>query len=1094
MTSHNTRLADQKARDTIVKRLDLNLLVEAGAGSGKTESLVRRMAAGIADGVYEVDGMAAVTFTRKAAAELRGRFQQTLEKRLHKEDDPKRAARIRKALSRLERLFAGTIHAFCAHLLRERPVEARVAPGFTELDELGDLELRTRAWREFLGLERGRGSDVLQRLEDAGVQPKDLDDAFNKVCLFEEVEFPGGTPVMPDPEGAWVALDDFWRQLRSQLPEPIPRDTTCQVQRAARDYIWRSRIARRDRRPAQLVTLLALWEGDLRFVQKWWSDDANQKRVIKATVGQLLDKFRATTAHPFLSQWRHYVYALATILLEGARTHAREIRFRDLTLNYGDLLQSAAQVLRENGEVRRALQRKYCWLFVDEFQDTDPIQAEVIVLLASESDSGSVTGADEHDDDPVDWTNMPLRPGSLFIVGDPKQSIYRFRRADIEIYNQVRQRIESNGGRTVELVTSFRATPELCQWANDVFEYVFPEEPTAEQPAFQGLRPAPDAKNGGKTRSGTGDLKCLRVLSHASTIDRADLPVVDARRIAAFIAAEIAEGRRKPGDFLVLTWKRKNLDAYVRALEDVHVPVEVSGAGAFGDSEEVRRLSELLRALSDPDDEPALIGVLRGPLFGLSDQALFEYRQSGGWFAVTQPPVEVSPDNDDARSVSNALYELHEMYHWTRELPASSAVELILESSGYLALAATTPGAAEAGDLVHAVDRVRRVIEIGGTLAEAAADLVRDIDESEAESLPLEPGRTDVVRVMNLHKVKGLEARVVFLADPCGGWTKEADIRIVRDGDRALGYMPITRGWGWSSQPLGLPANWDDHAATEAVFLDKEEDRLRYVAATRARQLLVISRWEKSSGGNRPWALFNSYLADIPELEVPTSLRDTVKADISHPPSKEAFVAHRKLRAAWLAMARTQSWTTESVTGGRAHGVPVQEDDPARLLRGPATGMEWGELVHKLLEVSLRRGEFDRSYLEQVARWFTVRKPDLQTVVSEAVDAVERVTTSELWKTAMASPERLVEVPFATRDDSGRILHGVIDLLYRSEDGWTIVDHKTDQLPAGGAARLVEPYSDQLRTYEESWRALTGQPVRTGVHAVRAQQTHWVTY
>ena len=128
-------------------------------------------------------------------------------------------------------------------------------------------------------------------------------------------------------------------------------------------------------------------QRDLRFVQKWWSDDAKQKKVIKAAVGQLLDEFRAASVTPFLAQWRQYVYGVATTLLDGARLHARDIRFRDLTLNYGDLLQSAARVLRENREVRRALQRKYRWLFVDEFQDTDPIQAEVIVLLASEHDS-----------------------------------------------------------------------------------------------------------------------------------------------------------------------------------------------------------------------------------------------------------------------------------------------------------------------------------------------------------------------------------------------------------------------------------------------------------------------------------------------------------------------------------------------------------------------------------------------------------------------------------------------------------------------------------------------------------------------------------
>ena len=139
--SSERQLADQLARDHIVSDLDRNLLLEAGTGSGKPHELARRMAAGVATGAYQVEHMAAVTFTRKAAAELRGRFQLAFEDQLGRSaklsDTVDRVARLRGAPSNLERFFAGTIHSFCAHLLRERPVEAGVSPGFTELDEGG---------------------------------------------------------------------------------------------------------------------------------------------------------------------------------------------------------------------------------------------------------------------------------------------------------------------------------------------------------------------------------------------------------------------------------------------------------------------------------------------------------------------------------------------------------------------------------------------------------------------------------------------------------------------------------------------------------------------------------------------------------------------------------------------------------------------------------------------------------------------------------------------------------------------------------------------------------------------------------------------
>ncbi len=242
-------LPDQHARDFIVSNLDVNLLVEAGAGSGKTESLALRMVAGIASGRCRVGEMAAVTFTRKAAAELRGRFQVALERRLSEDPHEEAKARIRLALAGLETLFAGTIHSFCARLLRERPVEAGLAPGFTEADEVDDVELRKAAWRDFLAMERGRDSALLRELSDADVKPADLDHAFGTVCTFEEVTFPPGDAPLPDMAPAWKALEQLVGGLEGRLQCPIEDDTTCKVQQRLRECQPRLLVARRERPP-----------------------------------------------------------------------------------------------------------------------------------------------------------------------------------------------------------------------------------------------------------------------------------------------------------------------------------------------------------------------------------------------------------------------------------------------------------------------------------------------------------------------------------------------------------------------------------------------------------------------------------------------------------------------------------------------------------------------------------------------------------------------------------------------------------------------------------------------------------------------------
>jgi ATP-dependent helicase/nuclease subunit A len=251
--SNASTLNDQRTRDRIVSELDKNLLVEAGAGSGKTHMMAARMAAGVASGAYAIEKMAAVTFTRKAAAELRGRFQLALESALAGTSDVSRANRLRSALSNLERFFAGTIHSFCAHLLRERPVEAGVSPGFTELEEAQDTLLRRQSWRDFRIQAKGAGDPLILELLDAGIRASDLDRAFDKVCLYEEVSFPPGEASCPEALVPWSALETFWAALVRKLPHTIPEETTCRTQQVARRFFGQVKVvAGRRGRPAAL--------------------------------------------------------------------------------------------------------------------------------------------------------------------------------------------------------------------------------------------------------------------------------------------------------------------------------------------------------------------------------------------------------------------------------------------------------------------------------------------------------------------------------------------------------------------------------------------------------------------------------------------------------------------------------------------------------------------------------------------------------------------------------------------------------------------------------------------------------------------------
>jgi len=457
--------------------------------------------------------------------------------------------------------------------------------------------------------------------------------------------------------------------------------------------------------------------------------------------------------------------------------------------------------------------------------------------------------------------------------------------------------------------------------------------------------------------------------------------------------------------------------------------------------------------------------------------------------------------------VPDALRGLRAMYRWTHTLPAPAAVERALEATGVLAMAvAAAPGGIEGGNLLHAVDRVRRVTEEGGTLADAVAALEEDIESSDVESVPLEPGRRNVVRLMNLHKAKGLEAAVVFLADPLGGVEERADIRVVRDGPRAEGYLRVTRPRGeWGKELIALPERWDEHEAAELDYVRAEERRLLYVAATRAGDLLVVSRWDKAGGrGTRPWEPLAPYLRDAPVLAVPeaVALPPGRPADLG--PGARSQAAEQ--RAETLTAASAPSWRVESVTAtARRAGPALRAALPTQASEAADRGAAWGRLIHAMLEAAMRGGDgFDEAALARLAVFLVADEPVLRASVPEAVQMVRAITQSDVWRRARAAPERHVEVPFAVQvpteelRDAGpdappvTVLQGVVDLAYRVDGAWELVDYKTDVI-AGDLGLWVEHYAPQVRLYARHWAAITGEPVaRAGLFFIRPNRLVWL--
>jgi ATP-dependent helicase/nuclease subunit A len=1048
---------DQKERDRILRELDTTMLVEAAAGTGKTTSLVGRMTALVADGKCSADTIAAVTFTRKAAAELRGRFTAALEERA-REAKGKEGERLA-AAARAERCFIGTIHSFCARLLRERPVEAGVDVSFADLDDDADLVLREEAWEEFVdGLFAAEVPDpILEELGALGLEIGQLRESFLLFADYPDVEeWPAGDGVPGDPKALRKALDDYLGRMR-YLSESFPDDKGTDKLMGRYEQIERTARYRDLSQAPTLMEILELFDVSHGATQKYWPGGKEQG----GEEARRWSTFRATVAAPALARWREMRYGVMISALQAAVTVYDRMRGERGSLNYQDLLMKAARLLRESPSVRAYFRRRFTHLLVDEFQDTDPIQAEVILCLTAD------------DVQEKDWRRCRPVPGSLFVVGDPKQSIYRFRRADIVTYDKVKEIIDGTGGAIVRLKTNFRTTPSLIEWGNGIFDKeVFKDD--GYSPKAQRLLPGKG--EGGAPLAG---LRVITVPEEASTTDAAAR--YDADFIARTIRAALDEKGAEPEDFLVVTWKKARLHVYADALQKLGVPHRVTGGSAWGQVGELGLLAKCLRALVEPENPVALAGVLRGELFGIDDAELYAFRRAGGRLSFSTAVPSEGLGAETAVRFEDAFGRLRRCARYLRVMSPTAALERTAAEMGLILRALlATGGDGRAGTISKAFAVLRKAQRDLHSAAELAGYLEEMIaEEREFDGLPARAAGDNLVRVMNLHKVKGLEAPVVFLADPGGKTRQDPSIHVDRTGGLTRGYLTVLEKSGqWSSKTLAQPPGWEIFKEEEARFDSAEKARLLYVAATRAGAMLSITQRVKGNSYN-PWQFFQGLPADVEELEDP--------GPREAPSAGETTVGEEEVRGAREAIAeRWKRCRTLTFAMSGARDVAVSAAELHRRPGGTGEhGTEWGTVVHFLLETAMREPERDLADLARAALEEQGLSAGLSPVALETVAAVR---SAEIWKRACAADKKLVEVPFeivleaddpllAGRERVPTLLRGVLDLVFREGGGWVIADWKTDAVEAGRRDTLVGHYRGQAELYASLWARITGERV-----------------
>jgi ATP-dependent helicase/nuclease subunit A len=1112
-------VSDSDARRRIQTSLDESLIVEASAGTGKTTELVNRIVAVLASGRARIENIAAVTFTNKAAGEMKLRLRQELDDQRQKEEGARKTA-LEDALERLEEASIGTIHSFCGQILRERPVEAKVDPGFEELNEPEAARLYQKAFRAWLERRLDEDSPGLRR-------------AFARLAWRDSWD---DSPAIDQLQReGWKLVE--WRDY----PAPWRREPFSRAEEIDTLVRMVNELAALSSHPRRVTDFLYLALAPARTLAGWMEKsglrdyDALESLLLK--LGRDLGKERRKGSGEYgggvsrevllsqrdeLVQWidEFRVRAdadLAALLrqeMTGLLDEYRERKHRLGKLDFVDLLCCVRDLLKGQLDVRQYLQDRFSHLFIDEFQDTDPLQVEILMLLCSDDPAHS------------DWHKIRPKPGKLFVVGDPKQSIYKFRRADLVLYRRVRDALESCGVGFVSLTQSFRSVSNIQQFVNAAFETEMSGDVAdghAEWAPLEQYRPAME------------DRPSLIVLPvprpYKKLIGKEAIRQSLPDAIAAFIAWLLDQKRweYEARDIAVLFRYRshRRIDLtrqYALALEARGVPHLLAGSKSFHRREEVETLRAALTVVEWPDDELSVFATLKGSLFAIPDETLFLYRHRHGRLYPSHNAASEFP------IVDQALKLLAELHRQRNHRPFAATVNDLLEATRAHAGFLLRPGGQQILANVARVAELARQFEMTGGISFRGfvEELTAQAEKEEGAEAPVLEEDSDGVRLMTVHGAKGLEFKVVILADLPAGLSRNQPDQYV---DPKLGLSAI--------RLLGC-APWElrEHAGEEAARERAEGIRVAYVAATRARDILVVpavgdepfppdgwltplhkavyptrANWRRSRTAPHCPSFGGSSVVERP-AEYDRDEDFSVKPGLVQPeagshevvwwdPSKlklgeelsqtlwQSEVLERLLRDdGGSSLGAYTAWKTEREQALRTGARPevdvflasqAADAPPAPIpveyssaLAAPRTvrGKRFGTLVHAVL----RDTPLDAD-AAAIGRFAELNARVLGAPAEEteaARTAVEDALAHPVLARARAAERCHREYPVTLRLGENRLVEGVIDLAFVENGEWVVVDFKTDADAPGRRAR----YERQLRWYAYALAELTGQPAR----------------
>jgi ATP-dependent exoDNAse (exonuclease V) beta subunit len=1085
---------DQAARQRITEDLDTTLFVEAGAGSGKTSALVDRVLALVTSGRVELRRIAAITFTEKAGAELRDRIRSALEKAAEADPAGEVGVRCRLALEQLDGAAIGTLHAFAQRLLTEHPVEAGLPPRVEVLDEVSSsvaFETRWSSFRDQLLADPALERSVLLLLA-AGVKPtalQSLAQAFDDNWDLVQERVPAHAP---EPPPVHHLVEVALSAIRAICAEPC-RDPDDKL-RLRLDEIA-ERMRELEATPDELDLLEAIGQQANPKLpsfkvggtgkQRSWDCDLTEFKVRVREAGEGLAAVGAEVANACAHRLGS---AIRAFTLQSARARQSEGQ-----LEFHDLLVLARALLRDPDHgpaVRSSLHERYDRLLLDEFQDTDPIQIELAVRIAA-ADPGSTPAGTAR------WDEVDVAPGHLFVVGDPKQSIYRFRRADIATFLRAAARFGTEGGGVVELTANFRTVEPIIGWVNRTFAALMGE---SDDVAIDNSQP--DYLPLVATRAAAGAGPALSILGrqeHPKGTRADEIRTAEASDVAATITRVIDEGwdvsddeggwrPARLGDITVLVPARTSLPFLEEAFDEAGIAFRAETSSLVYASRAVRDLLMVLRAVDDPTNTLHIVSALRTPLLACGDDDLFRFKweRRGRWNYTADQPDTV-PLDDPVRAALAYLRSLYDERTW---LAPSELLGRITQDRRALEL-----GFAEGRPrdvwrrLRFVTDQARAWSEAtGGNLRQYLHWVTAQTAEGArvAESI-LPESDDDAVRILTIHGAKGLEFPITIVSGmSTAPSNRSAPAEVVfpdsgnPDAD-TVGYK------------FGSKVTTDEYV--EWAPIDEqmglhERIRLLYVACTRARDHLIMSVHRKvRANPPKPSARTNAELLldgmgdlvdDLPDAAVSG---DALRAVVVEPPAPPAPFAEWEAERAEALRAAGRP-TTVAASALTDEGEPDSEGEPDPGLQKRPQDLDlppWlkgrygtavGRAVHGVLQtIDLSSGAgLDEALVAQCeAEAVPDRLGEVRALVLQALGSpsVVEAAAAPHWR----------EI-YSCTPHEGRLLEGYIDLLYRGADGLVVVDYKTAATSDPDVLdQRVEGYRLQGASYALTVATSTAEPV-----------------